>query len=396
MQVPFFKFASAGDELPQIKEVLDSGWLTTGVKTAEFERRFAEFVGAKYALAVNSCTSALHLAIEALGLQKNDRAFVPTMTFTATAEVLRYVGAHPVLLDVDYRTRNITPEILLEAIQRNPDVKTLMLVHFGGHPADLLGGDGPGILEICKNHNIRIVHDAAHAFPARIDRKMIGSFPDVTCFSFYANKTITTGEGGMLVTDSEDIYQRAKLMRLHGIDRDVWDRFTSRRPKWEYDVVAPGFKYNLPDIAAAIGLSQLARAEELRAQRQRCAELYIENLASLIEIDIPGSTLGSCHAWHLFTVNLNSLDQNRRDHIMQSLAEKGIGTSLHYKPLHRMTYYRKEYGLQSHSFPNAEKLWSRTFSLPLYPSLGDSQIAYVCQQLRRIVRDMHEKNAFAA
>src|SRR5512143_1833957 len=260
MKVPYCRIACDGNELAYVREVLESGWLTTGAKALELERRFAAAVGAEQAIAVNSCPSALHLALEASGVKAGARVFVPTMTFTASAEVVRYLGADPVFLDVEYGTCLLTPEIVEEAVRKHPDVKTLVAVHYGGQAAPMLGRDGgPGILEICRRHGLRVVEDAAHAFPARCAGRTIGALGDATCFSFYANKTITTGEGGMLTTDDPAIAARAKAMRLHGIDRDVWDRFTAAKPAWEYDVIAPGYKYNMPDVNAAIGLAQLER-----------------------------------------------------------------------------------------------------------------------------------------
>ena len=280
MKVPYCRIACDGNELAYVREVLASGWLTTGAKALELERRFAEAVQAGHAIAVNSCTSALHLALEALGVKAGDEVFVPTMTFTASAEVIRYMNAHPVFLDVEYGTSLLTPGIVREAIREHPGVKTLVVVHYGGQAAPLFGRGGEqGILEICRQHGIRVVEDAAHAFPTKLGEAMVGSIGDVTCFSFYANKTITTGEGGMLTTNDAAIAARARTMRLHGIDRVVWDRFTSAKPGWEYDVVAPGFKYNMPDINAAIGLAQLERAWDFQRERLRCAKRYLRDLA---------------------------------------------------------------------------------------------------------------------
>jgi dTDP-4-amino-4,6-dideoxygalactose transaminase len=262
IKIPFARVPIIGREFEYVKEVLESGWLTTASKAFLFEQSFAEAVGAKYACAVNSCTAALHLGIEALGVQPGDKVFVPSMTFTASAGIIRYMQADPVFLDTEYGTNLITPEILQRAIIDYPDVKCLVLVHYGGHPAEMSSNNCEGILDICKRHDIRILEDAAHAFPSRLNGKMVGTFGDITCFSFYANKTITTGEGGMLVTADETIYKRVKTTRLHGIDRDIWDRFTSEKPTWEYDVVEPGFKYNMSDVNAAIGLAQLEKAEE--------------------------------------------------------------------------------------------------------------------------------------
>jgi len=265
--IPFSKVPMAGNELAYVKEVLDSGWLTTSKKAMLFEEQFKEFVGADFACAVNSCTSALHLAVEAIGIKAGDKVLVPSLTFTATAEVIRYMDAHPVFLDVEYGSGLITPRILEDALTRHSDIKALIITHYGGQAAEMISRDGKGILDLCKEKGIAVVEDAAHAFPSKLNGSYVGAFGDITCFSFYANKTITTGEGGMLLTNDQKIYERVKKMRLHGIDRDIWQRFTAKKASWEYDVVAPGFKYNMPDINAAVGLAQMEKAEEFRAQR---------------------------------------------------------------------------------------------------------------------------------
>ncbi|VAW27867.1 Aminotransferase, DegT/DnrJ/EryC1/StrS family, partial [hydrothermal vent metagenome] len=286
--IPFARVPVAGNEKKYISEVLESGWLTTAGKAMAFEKNFADTVQARFACAVNSGTAALHLGLEALGVKPGDRVFVPSMTFTSSAEIIRYLQANPVFLDTEYGTNLITPEILQDAISKNPDVRYLIIVHYGGQAAAMLSGEQEGILEICKRHNIKILEDAAHAFPARLNNQMVGSLGEVACFSFYANKPITTGEGGMLTTQNETVYERVKKMRLHGIDRDVWNRFTGNKPSWEYDVVEAGYKYNMPDVNAAIGLAQLEKAEEFRAGRQRVAEYYYEHLAPLKRyIDLP-------------------------------------------------------------------------------------------------------------
>jgi dTDP-4-amino-4,6-dideoxygalactose transaminase len=385
-KIPFARVVCEGGELELVREVLASGWLTTASKAIEFERRFGEIVGARHACAVNSCTAALHLALEALGVAPGDKVFVPTWTFTATAEVVRYMGADPVLLDVDPATALLTPEIVADAISRHPEVKMLMVVHFGGQAAAMVRDDGNGILEICRRNGVRIVEDAAHAFPTRLGGRMVGSFGDITCFSFYANKTITTGEGGMLTTQDDALFHRCKLMRLHGINRDVWDRFTSEKPSWEYDVVAPGFKYNMPDVNAAIGLAQLEHAEAFRCERQRCAEHYSRALKGIGCLGLP-RYLGPIehHAWHLFPVVLGDPAPVERNRLIELLAGRGIGTSVHYKPIHRMTYYRDRYALKAADFPNAERIWKGCLSLPIYPSLANEELQYITDTLRELL-----------
>ena len=385
--IPFSRVVCDGNELAYVREVLESGWLTTAGKAHELERRFAEAVGARFACAVNSCTAALHLALEAMGVGRGDKVFVPTMTFTASAEVIRYLGADPVFLDVEYGTCLVTPAILERAIAAHPDVKVLVIVHYGGQAAEMLPGLSCGILDLCARHGIRIVEDAAHAFPASDQGRPVGSLGDVTCFSFYANKTMTTGEGGMLVSNDEALVKRARTMRLHGIDRDVWNRFTTTGSSWEYDVVAPGFKYNMPDVNAAIGLAQLERATDFRAGRERCARFYMQALSAVGGLDLP-RVRGDLqdHAWHLFPIVLKPEAPVARNRCIELLAEKGIGTSVHYKPLHRMTYYRNTYGLRPADFPNAEAVWQGCLSLPIYPALTEDDLAYVCDTLKAVLK----------
>ena len=386
LKIPFSKVTCDGNELKNITEVLQSGWLTTASKALELERQFIEQTGGKYACAMNSCTAALHLGLEALGVKAGDRVFVPAMTFTATAEVVRYLDAEPVVLDVEYGTNLITPDILMQAIKQYPDVKYLIVVHFGGHPAEMLNSTNTGIMDICRSHGIKVVEDAAHAFPCKINNHPIGGIGDVTCFSFYANKTITTGEGGMLMTNDEGIYKRVKLMRLHGINRDVWDRFTSDKPSWEYDVIAPGFKYNMPDLNAAIGLAQLERAEEFRLARQQVAEYYYKELEDLPSLDLPAcKVLHEDHSWHLFPVVLNSLAPVSRNRMIELLSEKGIGTSVHYKPIYRMTYYKKRGNLDPLNYPSCERTWNGTFSLPIYPLLKRDELDFIVNSIWEIL-----------
>jgi len=382
-RIPYSRVSCGGNELAYVKEVLESGWLTTASKAQALEQRFAAAVGSRFACAVNSCTSALHLGLEAVGVQAGDKVLVPTMTFTATAEVVRYLGADPVFLDVEYGSSLVTPEILRDALDRYPDVRALIVVHFAGQPAQMLDEDGaPGLLEICRRRGVRVLEDAAHAFPTRCGDRMVGALGDATCFSFYANKTITTGEGGMLTTDDPAIAARARVMRLHGIDRDVWDRFTAAKPAWEYDVIAPGYKYNMPDVNAAIGLAQLERAHIMRDRRQQIAARYAQRLAGHEDLDLPLVRVPpKDHAWHLFVVVVKPTARLGRDRLVELLAERGIGTSVTYKPLHRMTYYRDRYGLDAADFPSAERIWKGCLALPIYPSLEDEEVDHVCDTL---------------
>jgi dTDP-4-amino-4,6-dideoxygalactose transaminase len=387
-KIHFFKTFFTNLEIENILDTLKSGWLTTSHKTFQFENNFANYVGAKYAVALNSCTAALHLALESIGITTNDNVLVPAMTFTATAEVVRYLGAHPIFLDCDPQTRLVTPDIVSNAFLASPRAKAVIVVHFGGQAVQMMDeNDEKGVLSICKKYECRVIEDAAHAFPTKRNEKMVGSFGDVTCFSFYSNKTITTGEGGMLVTDDEHIFNRAKIMRLHGINSDIWQRFTSKASSWEYDVIAPGFKYNMADLNAAIGLAQLERAEELRKGREFCCRFYDEFLSGIDCLELPKIQ----HSWedhscHLYPILILDNSPVTRNGFIELMASHGIGTSVHYKPLYRMTYYRDAYNLDPDDFPNSEYIWKRTVSLPVYYGLPYEDLNYICQTIRLILQ----------
>lgn len=389
MKVPFAIPECGDEEIQEVADVIKSGWLTTASRCSRFEKDFAKFVGAKHALAVNSATAALHLGLEALGIDEGDKVLVPTFTFTATAEVVRYLKADPVFVDCDLETFCITPTLIentlanvYSLIADNP-IKAIIPVHFAGHPCDM-----NSILKLSNKNNLRIMEDAAHALPTRYNGNLIGSLGDITCFSFYANKTITTGEGGMLCTNSDEIAARVKVMRLHGINRDVWDRF-SVGASWEYDIVAPGFKYNMPDISAAIGIHQLKKAEHFRNKRQRIAEKYYESLK-----DIPGLILPKIHcamedhSWYLFIVLIDSDRTVRgvdRNIFIDEMTKRNIGTSVHYKPIHRMTYYKERYGLKPEMFPNAEWIFQRCVSIPMFSAMTQEQVNYVIKSIKEIL-----------
>ncbi|MDR2346345.1 MAG: DegT/DnrJ/EryC1/StrS family aminotransferase [Planctomycetaceae bacterium] len=380
MKISFSKVDCSGRELEYVTRVIQSGWLTTANMCLEFERKFADFIGVKYALAVNSCTAALHLAVNSIGIKAGDKIFVPVMTFTATAEIIRYLNADPVFLDVEYKTSLLSPEILEAGIKKHPNVKAVILVHYAGQSVNM-----SQILPICRRHNIKVIEDAAHAFPTKYSGRYVGSFGNITCYSFYANKTITSGEGGMIVTENKDTYESIKCMRLHGINRDIWDRFTTMN-KWEYDVIAPGFKYNMSDINAAVGLAQFERAEEFRKERERCAKHYFEELEQLKELDLPALQCNwHEHSWHLFPIVLTEESPVSRDEFIKQLNARGIGISVHYKPLHRMTYYRMQYNLLPENFPNAERRWQGGISLPIFPLMTNDELFYVTNSIKDIL-----------
>lgn len=376
--VPFFRPSIGEEEIFAVTECLRSGWLTTGPKTAAFEAAFAEYLGGEVqAIAVNSATAALHLGLEALGVGQGDEVIVPTLTFTATAEVVRYLGATPVLVDIDADTLCITPEQVARAITRR--TKVIMPVHFAGRMSDMTT-----LRAIADKHRLRILDDAAHALPAHHQGVAVGrAGADVTAFSFYANKTMTTGEGGMLVTADPSIAARARTMRLHGIDRDVFNRFTDPRASWVYDVVAPGFKYNLTDIASALGLVQLQRANDFGRIRAERVARYDAAFANLPLILPPGPADGDGHSWHLYIVQLTADAPIDRDDFILALKEQGIGTSVHYRPLHQMTVWKPFCG--GAAFPQADLVFSRCVSLPLFMDMTDTEQDRVIEVVRGVL-----------
>jgi len=365
--IPFAAPDIGEEEISSVVETLRSGWITTGPKARQFEQEFGRYLGGDVeCVAVNSATAGLHLALEALEVGPGDEVIVPTYTFTATAEVVRYLGADPRLVDADPRTYCLSLDAVESAI--NSRTRAIVPVHFGGLACDMTR-----LVAIAAKHNLHIVEDAAHAFPTRWDGRLIGSLDtDAAVFSFYANKTLATGEGGMIVTRSAAVARRARVMRLHGIDRDAFERFRSTKPAWYYEVVAPGFKYNLTDIAAAIGLAQLSKVDRFLARRTQLASRYLDALAGLPLVLPPRPRDASAtHAWHLFVVALPEPAPGRRDRLVQRLAEHGIGTSVHYIPLHMHPYWRDYYKLRPEAFPVASDLAQRVVSLPLHTKLTD-------------------------
>jgi len=374
LRIPFALPDIGDGEIAAVTEALRSGWITTGPRVRQFEEQFAAAVSAPLALAVNSATSGLHLALEACGVSKDDAVIVPSVTFAASAETVRYLGAHPVLADVDPATGLMTPATCRDAVARAAAagwrVGAIMPVHIGGQACDM-----DGLIEVAGDVGAKTVEDAAHSFPATYDGRTIGSIGDFTVFSFYATKTLTTGEGGMIATADEDAVQQMKVMRLHGIDRDAWDRYNRDDPGWYYEVVAPGYKYNMTDIAAAMGIVQLERSEDLWTRRAAIAALYRDGLAGTgiepLRVDRPTDR----HALHLFVVSLP--DRLERDDFVASLGDAGIGTSVHFIPLHRMPYYRDAYGLANDLFGGSEEYYRTCVSLPIYTRMSDSQVERV-------------------
>ena len=397
IQVPFFRPDIREQDIEEVVTTLRSGWLTTGSKVRQFELDFAAAVGARHAVAVNSCTAALHLAVEALGLKPGEAVLVPTMTFAATAEVVRYQGAIPILVDCDPTTNmdladalrkieKLRSGSLTDTLPKETRVAGIMPVHVGGFMMNV-----PEVQKFAAEHNLWIVEDAAHAFPAAsrssLDttwRRCGEGTADVTCFSFYANKTITTGEGGMAVTGDKQLAERIKLMSLHGLSHDAWGRY-SGNGNWDYKIVAPGYKYNLTDIAASIGIHQLARAEEMRQAREAIASRYVEGFRDMEEITLPANCSNRLHAWHLFPIRLQfSVGAATRTSFLKKLKSRGIGFSVHWRPLHLHPYYQQTFGWKASDCPVATNVWQMSVSLPIFSGMLSGEQNYVIETVREL------------
>jgi dTDP-4-amino-4,6-dideoxygalactose transaminase len=380
--LPFLPFALpeiGEEEIAEVVDALRSGWITTGPKTKQFEDAFGSYLGDGIeSVAVNSATAGLHLALEAVGIATGDQVIVPTHTFTATAEVVRYLGADPQFVDIDLDTYCLDVTAASEMV--TDKTRAIMPVHYAGLAADM-----DAMSTLAKQRELKIVEDAAHSFPTFYKGKLIGAL-DTACtvFSFYATKTIATGEGGMLVTRDPHLAKRARVMRLHGIDRDAFDRYSSKKPAWYYEVIAPGFKYNMTDIAAALGIQQLRKAERFQQRRESIAETYFRELKDLPLVLPPRPVGTSSHAWHLFVVRLRDDVRISRDEVINRLFAMGIGCSVHYVPLHLQPYWRDRYALTPAQFPNSQRLFERGFSLPIYTKMTDADQQRVIDALKSI------------
>ena len=396
IQVPFFRADLNAQEVEEVVATLRSGWLTSGPKVRRFEQEFAAAVGASYAVAVNSCTAALHLAVEALGLKPGQAVLVPTMTFATTAEVVRYMGAIPILVDCDPLTTNMELEDavrklaqlksgqLSNTLLEDLEVVGIIPVHVGGMMMNI-----EAVQSFSTTQGLWVIEDAAHAFPAAWRRTPEETWQRcgertaaVSCFSFYANKTITTGEGGMAVTHDAELAERMRLMSLHGLSHDAWERY-SGGGSWDYKIIAPGYKYNLTDIAASLGIHQLARAEEMRQEREGIARRYLEALGGVEEIELPLEDVDRIHSWHLFPIKLRleRLAINRNVFI-EELKQAGVGCSVHWRPLHLHPYYRETFGWRPEDFPVATAMWERLISLPIFPGIRDNEIEHVIRTVK--------------
>ena len=390
--IPFALPDIGEEEIRAVTDAMRSGWLTTGPNAKEFEKEFSSFLGdGLEAIAVNSATAGLHLALEAIGIGPGDEVITTTHTFTASAEVARYLGAEPVLVDIDPATLCISPAGIERAI--TPRTRAIVPVHYGGLACDM-----DGILAIARKHRLRVIEDAAHALPTTWRGATIGTLQsDFTVYSFYATKTLATGEGGMIVARDPALAKRCRVMRLHGIDRDAFDRFTSKKPAWYYEIVAPGFKYNLTDTAAAMGRVQLRRVREMRDRRAEIASAYDAAFANLPVLlpPCPGRTpqaqgtpheASDLHAWHLYVLRLTDAAPVSRDDFIARMAQAGIGCSVHYVPLHLQPYWRDRYGLTPGMFPHSQAAFERMVSLPIYSKMSDADVARVAETVTELLR----------
>ena len=379
--IPFALPDIGEDEIQEVVDSLRNNWLTTGPKTRRFEKEFSEYLdGGVQSIAVNSATAGLHLALEALGVGAGDEIITTTYTFTATAEVARYLGANVRFVDIDPMTLNISVAEVEKAI--GPRTRVIIPVHFAGLACDMTQ-----LLSIATRRGIAVVEDAAHAFPATHAGRLIGTLDSsAAVFSFYATKTLATGEGGMITTRDAALAERCRVMRLHGISRDAFDRYVSSKPSWHYEVIAPGFKYNLTDLASAIGIHQLRRANELRRLREQIARRYDEAFEGLPCDLPPRPPAGDLHAWHLYVLRLRPDAPVTRDEFINEMARAGIGCSVHFIPLHLQPFWRDAYGLVPSQFPAAQKTYERIVSLPLYSKMSVDEQDYVADTVSGILR----------
>ena len=385
MQIPFHKTHTTEEEIHAATEAIKSGWLTMGPKCVEFENEFKSYIGSQEAVSMNSATAALHLALKAIGLQRGEEVIVPSNTFVATAEVVTYFDAIPVLCDIEENTHNMDVS-KIEALITDK-TKAIIPVHFAGQPCDM-----DEIYEIVKkvegrrkkeeDSRLHIIEDAAHAIPSSYKGVKIGNLPgtDVTCFSFYATKTLSTGEGGMATTNNAEYAKNMKINRLHGISKDAWDRYTTKGA-WRYDIVDNGNKYNTTDINAALGLVQLKKQELLRDRRESIAKAYSKAFVNNDNIVLPYTKEDRETSWHLYVIKVDN-----RDEIIEQLKEKNIGTSVHFIPIHKHTYYKNRYGYKEEEYPVANAVFEKSLSLPIYPDMTEEEVQYVIDNVLSLVK----------
>ncbi|MCV6638854.1 DegT/DnrJ/EryC1/StrS aminotransferase family protein [Candidatus Albibeggiatoa sp. nov. NOAA] len=381
--LPFAKPCIGEEEINEVVDTLRSGWLTSGPKTKQFEQAFVDYFQVPYALAVNSCTAGLHLALEAIGIQAGDKIVTTPYTFTATAEVMHYLGADPIFVDIDRQTFNMDVNQLEAILKTEPNIKAIIPVHFAGQACDM-----DVILDLARQYDLKVIEDAAHALPTTYKNRKVGTLGDITVYSFYVTKPVATGEGGMIVTSNPEYAERISTMRLHGINRDIFNRSQSTQPSWYYEVVAPGFKYNMSDIMAAIGLHQFAKKELFAQQREAIAQQYAHGLIGLPlktpELQYP---CDSQHAWHLYVLQLDlenlSIDRNQ---FIEHMAQQGVGTSVHFIPLHLQPYWQQSYQFKPQDFPVALDVYQRAVSLPIYPSMTEADVEKVIAAVKTVLK----------
>ncbi|HRI48115.1 MAG: DegT/DnrJ/EryC1/StrS family aminotransferase [Ignavibacteriaceae bacterium] len=377
--IPFHKPYITDDEINEVVDSVKSGWWTIGPKTKKFEAEFNDYIGSNYSVSANSWTAAAHLALEAINLQEGDEVIVPAITFTATAEIICYFKAKPVIVDVQKDSFNISPVEIEKAITKK--TKAIIPVHYAGLPCDM-----DEITDIANNYNLKIIEDAAHSLPATYKQKKIGTLSEITCFSFYATKTLATGEGGMLCTSNEEIANRASIMRMHGMNRDAWNRYTSQG-SWYYEVIAPGYKYNFTDLQAALGLAQLKKVDLLYEMRKTISDLYDTAFNDNEYLITPHKQEDRESAIHLYPLrlNLNKIKINRGQFI-EEMKNRGIVCSVHFIPLYRHPFYRDTFSLCHSDFPVSEKIYAEQVSLPIWPGMTDLQINYIIENVLDIIK----------
>jgi len=375
--LPFHKPSIEDEEISEVIDTLKSGWITTGPKTKLFEEKFREYVGSRYAIAVSSCTAGLHLGLVAAGIGQGDEVITTPYTFAATGEVIIQVGAKPIFVDVEKHSLNIDPEEIRKAV--TPNTKAIIPVHFAGQPCRMAE-----IIKIAREHNLIIIEDAAHALAAEYNSEKIGNVGDITVFSFYATKNMTTGEGGMVTTNNSEFEKKIRLLSLHGLSRDAWKRYMNEG-SWYYEIIDSGYKYNMSDIQAAIGLHQLSKLDRLQKVREKYVQMYNDGFKDISEIMVPPQAENSKHAWHLYVIQLNlDLINVNRSKVISELSECNIGTSVHFIPLHLHPFYRDKFAFNS-GFPNAEHAYERVISLPIYPAMSSEDVQYVIESVKRII-----------
>ena len=378
--IPFFTPSFSEEEEKALMRVLRSGWLTTGKETLEFEKEFASFTGSKNALAVNSASSGLMLAMDACGIKSGTKILTSPYTFISTATSALHLGGDVVYADIEKDSYSIDPEKIETILKKDKSVKAIVPIHIAGNVCNM-----KAINDLAKKYSVAVIEDAAHAFPSKTEEGYAGTLGTCGVFSFYATKTITTGEGGMICTNDEKIAERVKLMRSHGINRTIWDRYTDTKASWKYDVTAEGWKCNLPDILSAIGRVQLKKAKTFFEQRKKIAQKYNAAFAGNDSFILPPD--GEGNAWHLYILRLN-LEALKigRDEFGQALQEKGLGISMHFIPHFEMSYIKERYGLNSSDFPESNKKYLQSLSLPFYPSMSEDDSDYVIETVIKLAK----------